>query len=114
MAFIERPPHIEPRRAVAIVDAEGRRFLAVCVRCYQEKYILEKHTVCSDCQTPRGNPFISKSARRAGRGIAARIFDFSCSVRDLDSIDYSYPKLFELGDEAKLSVILREALGRGC
>ena len=47
---IERPPHVESRRAVAIVDAERRKFLAVCVRCYQQKCILDGYPVCIDCR----------------------------------------------------------------
>ena len=45
MIKIERPVHFEPRRALAIVDAEGRKILTICNRCYSEKYILIGRTV---------------------------------------------------------------------
>ena len=50
MIKTERPIHFEPRRALAIVDAEGRKILTICNRCYSEKCILIGRTVCADCQ----------------------------------------------------------------
>jgi hypothetical protein len=47
---IERPVHFEPRRAMVIVDAEGRKILTICNRCYSEKYILIGRTTCAACQ----------------------------------------------------------------
>jgi len=47
---INRPPHVESRRARVIVDAGGKKLLTVCVRCHRENYILEDHTTCSDCR----------------------------------------------------------------
>jgi hypothetical protein len=44
---IERPPHIEARKAVCIVDSEYKKSLAI------REYILESRIVCSDCRTPR-------------------------------------------------------------
>jgi inorganic pyrophosphatase len=32
-----------------IIAAEKRKFLPVCVRCYQQKYILDGYTVCAGC-----------------------------------------------------------------
>jgi hypothetical protein len=50
MIKIERPVHFGPRRASAIVDAEGRKILTICNHCYSEKYILIGRTTCADCQ----------------------------------------------------------------
>jgi len=48
-----RPAHIQVKRAKVIVDDEGQKFLDICKRCHEEKYILAGRTVCSDCLTPR-------------------------------------------------------------
>jgi len=73
---IERPPHVESRRAVAIVDAEGRKFLAVCVRCYQQKYILDGYTVCADCRPKRKSTLslaiVPQSKRRRSQKPSAK------------------------------------------
>src|SRR5580693_7092472 len=53
MGTIERPPHVESRRARVSVDSEGKKVLSVCVRCHIQKYILEDHTTCSDCRPKR-------------------------------------------------------------
>ena len=53
MIKIERPIHFEPRRALAMVDAEGRKILTICNRGYSEKYILIGRTTCADCQPKR-------------------------------------------------------------
>ena len=50
MIKFESPVHFEPRRALAIVDGEGRKILTICNRCYSEKYILIGRTTCADCQ----------------------------------------------------------------
>ena len=49
-----------------IIAAEGRKFLAVCVRCYQQKYILDGYTVCADCRHyfEAETPAISKAFRK--------------------------------------------------
>lgn len=50
MIKIESRVHFEPRRALAIVDAEGRKILTIYNHCYSEKYILIGRTTCAACQ----------------------------------------------------------------
>ena len=45
------PARLKIRRAKVIVDNEGQKFLTVCEICGMDVYLLEGHSVCTECKS---------------------------------------------------------------